>query len=359
MASIGLLMIALVPALIRHLDRMASEQESAALKSFADALQQSILRNRSIPGDTDWATNIATELGVELANVTTTARKQPRFFLVDPALQIGTNAAGQAKYTQTSAGSSNRPLSPRVMLVSSIGRALPTSIVSGVASSINFNAIWDWNDRSGALPNTSFGWAGWPNAQDLKVQRVNFSPLFVHLLLNTNASSSKPFYSVDQTNTLSSATNLDGYLIQNSVLFLYDGRANNDSRRILNRDTSFVYDQDVWRESIGGRSGGGSAVAGLDLGSIVDQYLGAPENTNAFNYTPRTGTNQQWFVVSNMMAYLDAYNDWANSNFQDSSKKSKAVSVQDNLVTAVQNQYQDGGQGKNYSPRPYSDGLCP
>src|SRR5438552_9231706 len=70
LAVIAILAAAAVPALIRQMDRIAGEQESAALKSLSDALQQSILRNRYVPSASDWATNIATESGVDVANVT-------------------------------------------------------------------------------------------------------------------------------------------------------------------------------------------------------------------------------------------------------------------------------------------------
>src|SRR2546425_13129108 len=80
LAVIAILAAVLVPSLIRQMDRIAGEQESAALKSFGDALQQSIMRKRYIPSATDWATNIATESGVDIANVTTSPRRQPRFF---------------------------------------------------------------------------------------------------------------------------------------------------------------------------------------------------------------------------------------------------------------------------------------
>src|SRR5882672_7418118 len=96
LAVIGLLAAALVPALIRQMDRIAGDQESAALKACGDALQQSVIRNRYVPGAADWATNIAVELGENISNVMTNGRKQPRFFLIDPMWQIGSNAnAGQ------------------------------------------------------------------------------------------------------------------------------------------------------------------------------------------------------------------------------------------------------------------------
>src|ERR1043166_2153337 len=60
LAVIALLAGALVPALIRQMDRIAGHQESAALKSLSSALQQSIRRNHYIPNHTDWASTVAT-----------------------------------------------------------------------------------------------------------------------------------------------------------------------------------------------------------------------------------------------------------------------------------------------------------
>ncbi len=142
LAAIALLSTALAPALVRQMDRIASDQESAALKSFSHALQQSIRRNRSVPSHTNWVSTVALELGAEAANVATNGRQQPRLFLIDPAWQIGTKVAGET-YTQTSAGSAGPPVSPRLLLVSSIGRVLPASLTNSVAKSNNFNASWD------------------------------------------------------------------------------------------------------------------------------------------------------------------------------------------------------------------------
>jgi len=372
LAVIAILAAVLVPSLIRQMDRIAGEQESATLKSFSDALQSSITRltpahptSHYIPSVADWASTVATELGVDVANVTTNSRRQPRFFLIDPALRIGNNSLGLL-YSQTNwvsgsvvtntAGVVVAPLSPRLLILSSIGRALPTNIVSSVASSTNFNAIWDRNDTGNALPATSFAWTGWPNGDDLKVQRVNLSALFVRLILTTNVSESA-YYSIDSTNTSDKYNVLspgrDGYFIKNSVLYLYtQGRTNIDSQQILSRDTSFVYEQNVWRSSLTG----GSFLAGsLDLGSTVDKYLEAPENTNAMYTLTNNGhgntssMTQQSVVVSNMIAYMKAYTNWAASGFSDWTKKSTASSAQLNLKTVVQGQYLSSG---NYLPRP-------
>src|SRR5438445_10848423 len=94
LAVIAILALILVPVMIRQMDRIAGEQESARLQSMGDALQKRIMRERYIPSESDWAARIAAELGVNISNVTTNGRRQPRFFLIDPLFQIGANNRG-------------------------------------------------------------------------------------------------------------------------------------------------------------------------------------------------------------------------------------------------------------------------
>ena len=56
-----------------------------------------------------------------------------------------------------------------------------------------------------------------------------------------------------------------------SVLALYKNTGELDSQQIMIRDNSFVYDQNVWRGSIGGEG----FLAGLDIASVVDRFLTA------------------------------------------------------------------------------------
>src|SRR5439155_8855693 len=114
----------------------------------------------------DWAAAVATELGVDTAAVTTNPRRQPRLFLIDPNLSI---AGGGLPYTQTSTGSVSQAVSPRVMIVSSVGTPLPAGLSSGSA---NFTNIW--NAADGTVPASAPAFAGWAGSgDDLKVQRVD------------------------------------------------------------------------------------------------------------------------------------------------------------------------------------------
>src|SRR5205823_4447363 len=172
-----ILALALAWVSTKSLDTVASNQEGASLQNFAAALQNSILRNRYIPGSSDWYQIIATELGVNTNAVLQTDRRVARAFMIDPNFQIGTNSTGALPYSQTTSGSTNQPQWPRFIILSSISAALPAS----ATSSTNFTALWNTTD--GSLPaNSSFsGWNG--RSDDLKIQRINLGSLFARLRL--------------------------------------------------------------------------------------------------------------------------------------------------------------------------------
>jgi len=211
-----------------------------------------------------------------------------------------------------------------------------------VASS-NFNALWDWNDSSRVIPATSFTWSSWPNSDDLRVQRVDLSPLFVRLVLSTYSSTRPALYSIDSTNLANEVTNLvnvDRYFIQDSILSLgyqLGGSAVLDTQQILIQNSSFLYYQDRWHGSVSGAA----FVGGMDIAAVVDQYVSAYENTNAMNSLPKNGTNQQAIVVQSMIDFMDAYSTWAAAGFPYSPGNPPAYlgNAQAAMKTAVQGQY--------------------
>src|SRR5439155_2252968 len=131
---------------------------------------RSVMRNRYIPTYTNWHSTVAAELGVNVSNVGTNGRRQPRFFLIDPNWQVGSATNAGQPYQQTTAGAA-LVANARVVILSSIGQPF-TSMVSGVASSADFDAIWNWNDTSAAPPSASLC-SGFTRGEDLKIERVN------------------------------------------------------------------------------------------------------------------------------------------------------------------------------------------
>jgi prepilin-type N-terminal cleavage/methylation domain-containing protein len=338
LAVIAILAVTLVPAFIRKMDQIAGDKESASLKALGDALQSSVLRNRYVPSTNNWANTIAIESGINVGDVTMNRRRQPRVFLVDPAMQIGSQAAGQ-DYTQDNLGSGVRPNRPRIILLSSIGEPLPAGIVTGVPASTNdFNAIW--NAADGTLPAGS-PWTGWRGTNDLKVQRVNLSGLFVHVVLTSYGSFDGSSNRVEgrfavDNGTLANAPR-DTYFLQNSVLDLYSYTNTLDTRQILTRDISFVYQQNIWRASIEGLGSAG----GLDIGTIVDRFLRAPHNPNALD-----SPNAQINIVQEMLDYMQAYQTWEDAGFPNNALRTAAVNAQDAMMVAVQGLYKH----PNYFP---------
>jgi type II secretory pathway pseudopilin PulG len=334
LAIIALSAAVLVPSFIRQMDKVAADQETVALKAMADGLQANITRNRYVPGPSDWSSVIAGEVGLNISAVSTNARRQPRYFLIDPNLRLGTNGGATLPYRQDVRGSV-QPISPRVLLLSSIGPALASA-----PTNADFDNIWQWTDDS-VSPPTNAAFSTLRRGTDLKVQRIHLGSLFVHLLLTTNTSADQAYYSIS-TNAVNSQTGLvptnwiDGYFFRGSVLGLYtnNGTGPVDSRQILTRDGSFVYEGGVWRNELIGPALSTSAVGGGSMGimasaySIVTNFLAAPPNTGA-------GASNQQGVVLAMINYMTAYDAWAGSNFTNSTLYTTAVSNQSVLTKAV------------------------
>lgn len=123
------------------------------MSQFASALEQGIRRQRRIPDATGWAGFVAAELG---HRVWTRFRPTPAAAGVY-GLWIRSRlgpASGATLPLQQGSSGSMEPVSPRAVLVSSLGERLPATVQDGVASSTaRFDAIWS------ATPGTvPIGW---------------------------------------------------------------------------------------------------------------------------------------------------------------------------------------------------------
>ncbi|MGA2660685.1 MAG: type II secretion system protein [Verrucomicrobiota bacterium] len=320
LAVIAILAAVLLPALIKETDKVVADQETASLQSFGDAFQRNVMRYRRIPGVAgfDWATNIAAELGVNINSVTNNLRQQPRVLLVD------TNGFGTMAlpYVQTNAGTT-LPANPRLMIVSSLGKSLPSGVVSGGPLTSDFANLW--NSAPGTVPASGV-WSGWTgSANDITVQRINLSPLFVYLLLSTYNSSWSCYYAIDTASMSAPLTTWFGnYFLQNSILNLYFTNATEangltlDSQQILIRDSSFVFYGNEWVRSIGtnavagagGGGGGGTNLGNYDFSGLIDGFLAAKPTS--------LGRIAQTNVVTTFTTFMNAYNAWAAGGFSSS-----------------------------------------
>lgn len=352
----------LLTSLTKAADTHAGKKESASLQLLSDNLEQSILRTRTIPTYTNWASAIAVELGINVEAVRTNARNQPRIFLIDPALRVGDSQHG-LPYIQTVSGSVvtngsgkiGPPNSPRLIILSSIGRALPALLTNGIPSANDFTNIWNSTDGTVPAAPVFANWAG--IGDDLKVQRIDLSSRFVHILLGVYSSPAGARYSIDSADWHDGqvvAADVDAYFIESSILRLFKHEQNDthalDSQQILipnyysslNRGHSFTYNGGTWRGSISGSS----LVGGMDVASIVDQYLASPPNPNAFRTNGAPANGAQITVVQTMMDFMNAYEAWAAANFPSGTLWDTAKVKQAAMKTAVQAQY----QGNDYFP---------
>ena len=325
LAVIVILATVIVSTTVKQLDIVAGDLESASLSKYAVALQSNIQRNRYVPGGTEMAQRIATELGIDLKDVTTNPRANLRLFLVDPGFQIGP-AQVHPPFQQTNTGCgfvgtngyAAPPIKPRLMILSNMGAVdWPTNVI-GMNDS-DFDILW--NTADGSLP-TGGPWAGWQGqAADVRVQRINLSLLFVHLILYNYASANRGQYTIDYSaraevpnlSPVGNPTNgIDAYFIKGTVLDLISGLSSGSATQaevVITRDTSFAYVQQIWQSSInlGRRVDSRAAMIGNALWSTAAAFLASPYNTNTTTKPPQ--------VVNDMANFMGAYVNWANSGF--------------------------------------------
>jgi len=355
LAVLAIAAAVLLPMLVKELDKSTADQERATLKSFADAFQQYVLSTRTIPDQTYWYSAISSKMGVGANDVLYNAHQRAlqiansRVFLIDPALSVGLGSSPsglaytQANFILSVANCPTNPSCPRLMIVSSLGLPLPSTVASGVFSPSGHRECFSnlWYAADGTVPS-DFAWNGWAgNGADVIVQRLNLAPLFVHLLVGKYNSTNTGAFSIDASAPILAA-NIDGYMIQGSVLGLYTNNSTGFgpyTQQILTRDSSFVFENQVWRGNLSGGTagGGGNNLGVMNLPDVVQQFLNAPANVNAKN-----GSAQQSMVVNSMLNYMSNYNVWANGNYADATMKSYLISLQGVMMTNLQGIYYAG-----------------
>lgn len=316
MAVIAITAAMLLPPVTAQVDIAAAGQESATTLSFITALQNNIQRNHVIPGVTNWVSIVASELGMNPTNVAFTCRNQPRLLLVD------TNGFGlmTLPYTETTSGMpdalTNSTL-PRILIVSSLGTALPALVgTNGYPSSANFNALW--NAAAGTVPTNS-PWNTWTgNAGDITVQRLNVGYLFAHLVLNNLDLTNAP-YSINGSAVINlPATNqVNAYFLTATVLNLYLANTNLEASQILNMDSSWYFSGGGWRNAPAPAPSPGSisnatVVASSDVSDCFRQFNCQSFCTNACN--PWNSATPNKFCCD-MTNYMGLYQQYASCGF--------------------------------------------
>ena len=300
---LSILAMALAPILIKQMDRIAGEKENSQLKAFSEAFRQGVLTTKSIPSEFGWDQMIATNLGLQTNQVRINERRVARVFLIDYNLRI--NGAALPYGPQAVTGSSVKPVSPRLMILSSLSQPLP--VASGVtASAAAFANIWDATE--GTIP-TGWTWSG--KSDDLKVQRIHFADLFIELALNSDGTTAP--YAIDgvATNTSSISTN---YFVDGSLIELYncDDLIRPKYSEILHRSKSFAFSSCSWQQGGDFTSRAIRRPTPLDLQLAANAFLAAAQNPFAAGYPSSSSPDATRLdVYRSITNYMGQYISWA------------------------------------------------
>jgi type II secretory pathway pseudopilin PulG len=313
LAVLSILAAILAPAVIRRIDQAARVRDAAELNGMAVALNSVIQRTGQIPGASTLISVLANEMAVSPNQIATNSRQVARAFLIDPNLWIG-SGNGKLPYIQTnfppgtgthSGGVAVPGLNLRLIIISSLTQPLPDP------ATIDFTNTWGTPD--GAIPS-KLSWAGFPD--DLKIQRVDFTPLFKRVILNpidTNTNyGSFAIESGQGASSINPVTQVltNSWYLQGTALRLYDTNAGlvMEMKTVIQKDTSYVFENQLWRGQLSGWGTYGpmpSPSSTVDLFGILANMMSMEPNLKV-NTSPGT-------LLLDFYSFMGDYNAWTQS----------------------------------------------
>jgi hypothetical protein len=319
---IVILALAILPALMKQADMTARDVEVKSQQSIVGGLQTCVVKTRIIPGADTIPQAVAAQLGWLTADVTSNARGQPRYFIVDPALRVGTST-GTLPYVQNTNGSI-LPVNPRLMVISSMGQPLPTAVSSGPATSAAvFEQIWNSADK--VAPT---GWTSGGVWEDIVIQRLNLGLLFTQVILNNSPASLTPTnklgrYSLDNTNNhvFLPSVPFSAYFLKGTALGLHSSagalqvlQVLQDCPQLTNGapyfiSPSYVYEQGLWRGKLFMAPNSGLVRCGSDLQAAYEVFMSGPPNVY------KVGSVTQNTLTWSMYLFMSNYVNWASADF--------------------------------------------
>jgi hypothetical protein len=338
-AAIAALAAALVVPAIRHLQELARQKEADTLRSFGDAYRQQVKQAKIIPSEITWASAVASQLGLQTNKIVKNEQNLGRVFLIDPNLKIGNNSSFSLSYTQQVAGHmvtnasgiSQRPFSPKVMLISSTSLALPGGLVSGVGASSGVLAFDNiWNTADGTVPA---GWVWGGRGIDLKIQRIHLADLFIQVVLNNRDGVNVPSYSVDSSGaaTVPYGGLLGKYFLKGTEIKLFNAGGGLEYSELLADNRSFTFEYGTWMPEAFLAPTSGD-ITPHDLDRAMYLFM-----SSALNPGTKAGATQT--TVSNaMVVFINEFISWQAGGFGKTPKaltKAQAdlTTVTGNLIT--------------------------
>ena len=328
LSLLAILSAVLVPVMVRELDRIARALEVREMSVFASTVEQGIRRQRQIPDATGWAGFVAAELGRQVEEVQTNARGGRRLWIVDPRLRVGPASGAMLPFQQGPLGSVE-PVSPRVVLVSSLGEPLPATVRDGVASSTaRFDAIW--SASPGSVPG---GWSWSGKGEDLVIERLHFSSQFVPVVLTQSSEAPSGKFGLDDGETnVAPAGVFQTWYLRGSLLRLHatDGALQVSS--VLREAVSLGFERGAWRGRLSFQTVGGHST-GVTVEESSERFVSAPENPAAVGPEGLVTPSQALLCVSNFIA---VYRIWALDGFpRDAAQEASVQSAVDRMDSAT------------------------
>ena len=277
--------------------------ERANLEQIVAGFRDQVLRSRSMPAMSQWASFVADGLGMPSSQVAMNPLGHARVFRFDPAFQLGRPlqspvTAGSA-LVQTASGSL-LPESARLVVMGSSGAPLPD--VSGVV----FDSIW--NCAPGALPQ---GWPAWNGTgADLMIARASLRDLYVRVIFqNNDFQNAAPYavHTIPDANAIAVGGRHEAWFYRGSILYLSQADGVLQAAEVLKEDTSYSFEAGQWSPRVMvGRNANMS-----DFAILADIFMGLP----APSFNPGKPPSSPQNVMEEMYLFMYHYARWATNGF--------------------------------------------
>jgi prepilin-type N-terminal cleavage/methylation domain-containing protein len=319
LAVIAIVAAMLAPAFVKRIDRAARTKETADLNAIGAAYIQSILRNKTIPGNATWAAAVSSQMSLPVSAIASNARRNARFFFSDPDLRI---SGAALPYAQTTNGSGMKPVSPRVMIISSLDPKLPLPwALTNSSSAADFTAIWNAGEDTIPAAPAFAGWDG--KGEDLRIKKLNLEPLFHQLILINHDTTVLPKFDIDNgamAGVTNSGTGWNSYYLDGSVLGLRSASGVIQTRYLMKRSISFVFESGSWL----GQVQGGQPInpLALDFLNQATAFMSKAQSAQGIS----SGASQ-FSVLLAVYTFMYDYTLWANEcpHFDDHGKSGNSI----------------------------------
>lgn len=276
------------------------DSEVTTMSTLAESFRASVLENKCVPTAANWHTGVFANLNIAPNKVTNTTAGTRRVLLYDPAFRVGTNTTSVPPYTQTSNGSL-QPVSPRVVLLSSLIYQLP----SLGTDSATFSNIW-FTPRFGVPDGWAAAWG--EQCPDLRIERMDLRDLFCCVVLENLDTTTNASYSLETGTDASvpAGGRRELWVFKTTVLNLNYADNTLQAREYVNEDVSYTYEYGAW----GRYARYGPTIGAGWFGTKVDEFLQAAKRPP----TTQVYSKQQW-VVDAMHQFLYNFGQWSLVGF--------------------------------------------